>query len=224
MGAGGVRGVFFDRDGTLVDSLGVVVDCYRRAIVEFEGPDRSADQIFASFSIGLARAMLSELIGRPVGDMAVVRYESLLADRCDEIRPYQGIRDAVARLGRSLPFTVFTAADTSAANIILGATGLSPFFASVVGADLVASTQPAPDRLVEAARRLGLDRAEVAYVGDGPSDFATARSLRCAGDRCGLGASARSRERRRSRGRRSRALGHAAPRAGRRFARAVAVR
>ena len=144
MGAGGVRGVFFDRDGTLVDSLGVVVDCYRRAIVEFEGPDRSADQIFASFSIGLARAMLSELIGRPVGDMAVVRYESLLADRCDEIRPYQGIRDAVARLGRSLPFTVFTAADTSAANIIIGATGLSPFFASVVGADLVASTQAAP--------------------------------------------------------------------------------
>jgi phosphoglycolate phosphatase-like HAD superfamily hydrolase len=208
-------------DGTLVDSLGVVVDRYRRAIVEFEGPDRSADQIFASFSIGPARAMLSELIGRPVGDMAVVRYESLLADRCDEIRPYQGIRDAVARLGRSLRFAVFTAADTSAANIILGATGLSPFFASVVGADLVASAACA-DRLVEAARRLGLDPAEVAYVGHGPSDFATARSLRCAGDGCGLGASARSRERRRSRGRRSRALGHAAPRAGRRFARAVA--
>ena len=176
MGARSVAGVVFDMDGTLVDSLDIVVEGYRRVVREFDGPDHTPNEILASFSIGPARSMLAHLIGRPLGDAAVARYESLLAERASEIRPFPGIEDAVARLAGSLPLAVFTAANTRSATIILEATGLSSSFAAVVGADLVGHTKPAPDGLIEAARRLGLDPAQVVYVGDGPSDVATARA------------------------------------------------
>jgi HAD superfamily hydrolase (TIGR01549 family) len=171
-----VAAVVFDVDGTLVDSLDIVVDCYRRIVRELDGSDRSTDEILAAFSIGPARAMLAYVIGRPVGEDAVTRYEALLRDRCDEIRPFPGVADAIARLAETLPLAIFTAADTGAAEITLGATGLRSSFAHVVGADEVRRTKPAPDGLIEAARRLGLGPADVAYVGDSPSDAITARA------------------------------------------------
>lgn len=169
-------GVVFDMDGTLVDSLGVVIDCYRKTVREHDGTDRSPEEVVAAFSIGPARAMLSHMIGPQTADVAVARYHALLLERCGEIAPYPGIREAVATVAERLPVAVFTGADTRAANIILEATGLRSSFAAVVGGDLVARSKPAPDGVIEAAGRLGLAPAAVAYVGDGPADVATARA------------------------------------------------
>jgi phosphoglycolate phosphatase-like HAD superfamily hydrolase len=50
-----VAGVVFDMDGTLVDSLGVALECYRRVVLEFGWPDRTHDEILAAFPVGPAR-------------------------------------------------------------------------------------------------------------------------------------------------------------------------
>jgi phosphoglycolate phosphatase-like HAD superfamily hydrolase len=171
-----IDAVVFDLDGTLVDSLDTVLECYRLAIVELGGPDLDPASILSSFSLGPAARMLAVLIGAPVGPQAVRAYEAHLAARVDAIRPYPGVVEMLARLGSTYPLGVFTAADTTAAELILGASRLRPRFRAVVGADRVARTKPEPDGLLEIARILGTDVARIAYVGDGPADVASARA------------------------------------------------
>jgi phosphoglycolate phosphatase-like HAD superfamily hydrolase len=120
--------------------------------------------------------MLSTLIGHDLGPDPIVWYEARLATECDRVLAYEGIGEAVSSLVTSVPLGVFTAADTSAAELLLTATGLRPSLGPVVGADLVARPKPWPDGLVAVCDRLGVAASDVAYVGDGPSDVEVARS------------------------------------------------
>ena len=173
--AGGPDAIAFDLDGTLVDSLPIVLECYRLAIVELGGRDRSPDEILASFSIGPASVMLAELIGRPVGTEAVACSESHLAVRASGISVYEGIVPTLSALHPHVPLGVLTAADTSAADIVLRSVGLRPFFDVVIGGDRV-RPKPDPHGLLLACDALGVAPSHAAYVGDGPADMATARA------------------------------------------------
>jgi phosphoglycolate phosphatase-like HAD superfamily hydrolase len=144
-------------------------------VLAFGGADLSPVRILDAFAIGPARAMLESLIGRPVGVEAVAWYEQALAAEANGVAVYDRVRETVISLSDRLPLGVFTAADTSAAELLLGATGLRSAIGPVLGADLATHPKPAPDGLVEVCARLGLPPTEVAYVGDGPADIEVAR-------------------------------------------------
>lgn len=165
----------FDMDGTLLDSLPVVVDCYRRAVLEFGGPDLSSDEILAAFAIGPAATMLEALIGEAVGTEAIAWYESQLAAGVEGVGVYTGVEETLVSLSARLPLGVFTAADTSAAELLLTATGLRPTLGPVLGGDRAARPKPAPDGLIALCDELGVPPSEVANVGDGPADIRVAR-------------------------------------------------
>jgi phosphoglycolate phosphatase/AHBA synthesis associated protein len=171
-----VHAVVFDMDGTLLDSLPVVLECYRTTIVEFGGPSITRDDVLSSFAIGPAAVMLETLIGRPVGQEAVACYERHLSAGLESVTPYPGIPEALEPLSEALPLGVFTAADTSAAELLLGATGLREAIGPVIGADRVARSKPAPDGVLAVCAMLGLPPTNAAYVGDGPADVPAARA------------------------------------------------
>ena len=171
-----IAAIVFDMDGTLLDSLHVVVECYRRTVLELGDRDPGDQEILDAFAHGPAATMLTNLIGRPVGSAGVHRYEELLRERAPEVRPYDGIVDALRLLAGTVPLGVFTAADTSAAELLLRAAGLRDHLDVVIGADGVDRPKPAPDGLLAACERLGVAPSDAAYVGDGPSDVAVARS------------------------------------------------
>ena len=171
-----VRAVVFDMDGTLLDSLPVVLECYRTTVIELGGPSLTVDDVLSSFAIGPAAVMLATLIGRPVGPEAVTRYEQHLAAAVHRVAPYPGIPETLAALAGALPMGVFTAADTSAAELLLAATGLRDTIGPVIGGDRAPRPKPASDGLLAACAMLDVPPASAAYVGDGPSDVHVARS------------------------------------------------
>jgi HAD superfamily hydrolase (TIGR01549 family) len=182
-----IAALVFDLDGTLLDSLAVQLESYRRAILDSGGRDHSHEEILRSFPLGSAALMLEALIERPVGAQAVTRYEAHLRERSVRVRPYAGIPEALRELSAKYRLGVFTAANTSAAEVLLETTGLESFFEVVVGADRTARIKPAPDGLLLACRALGTQPSDVAYVGDGPSDMAVARACGALGVAAGWG-------------------------------------
>lgn len=174
-------------DGTLLDSLAVQLESYRFAIVELGGRDCSHEEILDSFTIGPAAIMLEAMIERPVGAQAVTRYEAHLRERAADVRPYAGVSAALRELATRFRLGVFTAAETSAAEILLAVTGLRSFFEVVIGADRVGRTKPAPDGLLLACEALDIRPPDAAYVGYGPSDMAVARACGALGVAAGWG-------------------------------------
>ncbi|MEA2521747.1 MAG: hypothetical protein QOI81_1393 [Actinomycetota bacterium] len=166
----------FDMDGTLLDSLPVQLESYRRAIVGSGGRDYSDAEILEAFHTGSAAVMLEALIGLPVGAEAVDRYEAYLRANAADVSAYPGISTALTDLSGNFRLGVFTAADTSAAETLLAATGLRSSFDVVIGADKVERTKPAPDGLLLACEALGARATECAYIGDAPVDVQVARA------------------------------------------------
>lgn len=171
-----ILAVVFDMDGTLLDSLPAQLESYRLAIVGSGGRDHSHAEILDAFSVGSAEVMLESLIGRRVGADAVARYEAHLRAHTASIAPYPGIVGALGELSTRFRLAVFTAAHTSAAEMLLAATSLRSFFDVVIGADRIGRTKPAPDGLLLTCDALGVRATDVAYVGDAASDVLVARS------------------------------------------------
>jgi HAD superfamily hydrolase (TIGR01509 family) len=170
-----VRAVFFDLDGTLVDSRTIVPDTYV-AVVERFGGRASREQVVAAYGAGAFDAVLAQLLGREPPAGAREHYLRELASRAGSVTLYPGVGRVVERLSARFPLCVYSGASAKAVGILLEPTGLRPLFRVVLGGDEVARPKPDPEGLRVLAERLGLDTREVAYVGDAARDAEAARA------------------------------------------------
>jgi HAD superfamily hydrolase (TIGR01549 family) len=170
-----VAAVVWDMDGTLFDSSSVVPGAFIAALRTSGTANVSAEQVIAAYGLGPPAVLLAHFLGRQATDAEVDRYHRELEGAARATAVYPGVPQALDALRPRLRLAVFTGASRRAANILLGATGLSHYFDEVVGGDEVARAKPAPDGLLETCRRLAILPEEAAYVGDAPVDLEAAR-------------------------------------------------
>src|SRR5689334_10479437 len=164
--------VVFDLDGTLVDSMTIVPAVYVDTIRALGGPAVTPERVVAAWHIGTTPVVLAQFLGRAVTDSDLACYRRHFETAAARVRPFAGIpgllddlRRAGCRLG------IYTAATRSTTALVLAGTGLDRRFAVVVGGDDVRDAKPAPEGLRRACRRLGVDVADAAYVGDAAVDL-----------------------------------------------------
>lgn len=180
-----MKGVVFDLDGTLVDTVPTILSAYAETIRALGGPAVTPDDVLASFHVGPTAVLLEHFLGRPVSRDDVERYFDAYEATVAGLRPFPGVKELVSELEGNYPLGVCTTATRRITDAVLEETGLGPAFDAVVCGDEVARPKPAPEPLEAVCRGFGVRPAEVAFVGDSPADLECAAAAGALGVRAG---------------------------------------
>jgi len=163
------RAVVFDLDGTLLDSLPLVLEAIRHALEPFGGSPTM--DIFARLG-GPPERFLADLLPDPVHvPEALQRLVAFHRRNHHLIQPYAGATDTLRDLrARRVPAGIWTGRDRASTRTLLAEHGLEGIVAEVVCGDDLPSHKPDPAGLLALVARLGCAPAEVLLVGDADVD------------------------------------------------------
>jgi HAD superfamily hydrolase (TIGR01549 family) len=175
--SGQLSAVVFDLDGTLVDTMRLILNTYVDTISLLGRPNVTTDDILAKFHVGPTPTLLEHFLGRPISADDMECYHAAYEQAIAGLQPFPGVVDMLEQLSRAgYRLGLFTSATRRAATRVLARARLDRYFAAVVGGDEVVHPKPAPDGLELVCRRLGVRPNEAAYVGDALVDLECAIS------------------------------------------------
>ena len=185
MDARSFRLLVFDWDGTLMDSIGTIVDCTLAAFDGLEEVERPAPaQIRECIGLGLVETMQRHF---PDWDEAlsarlVDNYRRLWrSEYKDRVALFPGSFAIVEELhAAGYLLGVATAKGRAGLERELDATGLRPFFHATRTVD-EAPSKPAPGMLFGLFDELGVGAGEAVMIGDTSFDLEMAGNAGCAG-------------------------------------------
>jgi len=168
-----LRGVIFDLDGTLADTLPLAISAFRRAIEPLAGRTLTDAEIIAQFGPseeGVIRALAPDHYQAALADY-LRHYEALHGMAPS---PFPDMRGLLAGLkARGVRLGLVTGKGAKSTRLSLHRLGLEDMFEAVETGD------PAGPRKAESIRRVlagwELDPAQAVYVGDAPTDVTAAR-------------------------------------------------
>ncbi|HVH67530.1 MAG TPA: HAD-IA family hydrolase [Gemmatimonadales bacterium] len=168
----------FDLDGTLIDSIELILRSYRHTLRTHRG-EEPPDHVWMD---GLGTPLwvqFRHFTDDPVEiDAMVATYRAYnLAHHDELVRPYDGVVDAVRALrrpGRTLGLV--TSKMRSGALRGLRRAGLEDAFDVVVGADEVTHPKPHPEPVLTALVRLEAAPGAAVFIGDSRHDLECGRA------------------------------------------------
>jgi phosphoglycolate phosphatase len=192
-----MRGVLFDKDGTLLDFEASWSGVYRELCLDLADGDAAVAQSMLVAG-GLDPATGRFRSGGPLAagnTIDIVRIwfpglsyaaERAMIERIDRVFhmngikcsvPVPGLRETLATLAdEGYAMGVATSDGTASARAALAALGLSDFFPHVFGYDSVKNPKPAPDIVRAFSKATRLKASDIVVIGDNPHDIEMARS------------------------------------------------
>jgi phosphoglycolate phosphatase len=185
MAARNFRLLVFDWDGTLMDSIGTIVDCTLAAFEGIEAVERPApEEIRECIGLGLVETMQRHFPDwdEALSSRLVDNYRRLWrSDYKDRVALFPGSFEIVAELhAAGYLLGVATAKGRAGLERELDATGLRPYFHATRTVD-EAPSKPAPGMLLGLFDELGVAAAEALMIGDTSFDLEMAGNAGCPG-------------------------------------------
>jgi pyrophosphatase PpaX len=168
--------VLFDLDGTVVDSGAIILASMRHATREVLGAEYRDEELLQAVGGPGLEAQFAVFSPDQVDELVRV-YRAHNEPLHDGLEACVGMEDVIVRLheeGRRLG--VVTAKRRATVDLAFARVPLAHLFDTVVGGDETERHKPDPEPLLLAAKRLGVDPATAAYVGDSPFDIRAAKA------------------------------------------------
>ena len=169
--------VLFDLDGTLIDSIDLIVNSARHAFEKCGHPMPTREEWIADLGLPL-RTMFGRFIAdESMMEQLVAGYrEYQLANHDRLVRPYEEVASTLEALhGRGYELAVVTSKSEPLAKRGLAHVGLEGFFDVIVGLESCTRHKPDPEPVRTALDRLGIGPEAAAFVGDSPHDMVAGR-------------------------------------------------
>ncbi|MGH9174241.1 MAG: HAD family hydrolase [Vicinamibacterales bacterium] len=169
-----LKGMIFDLDGTLADTIPVCCAAFRDVMIRQTGTEYSDVEIMARFGPS-EEGIFQQLAGDAWRDCLADYLMTYEREHAACAEPFPGVPEMLELLAeRALPVAIVTGKGADSAAISLRALGLDRHFTIVESGSPNGSVKPASIRRI--VGRWGVDPATVAYVGDAPNDIDEARS------------------------------------------------
>lgn len=170
-----LEALIFDLDGTLADTLPVVVEAFQKTFVDFGLPVRSQSEIFSCFGPtedGVVKAMFGDVSARAI-PVFYENYQRLLAFG---VSPFPNMRSLLsASRVKGYRLAVVTGKSELGAAMTLDALGLADVFELIRGGSEDGIVKRAA--MMEILGVWNMTPAAAAYVGDHPIDVLEARAV-----------------------------------------------
>ncbi|MBE0416326.1 MAG: HAD-IA family hydrolase [Coriobacteriia bacterium] len=171
---GRVRALLFDLDGTLIDTVALILSSFRHATNEVLGSPLPDEVLMRNVGVPLA-VQMREFAPEHADELLRVYREHNSRIHDDMVAEYPGTRETLEELaGHGFPMGVVTSKGTPMTRRGLDAFGLGRFFEVVVTSDDVEIFKPEPHPLLRAAELIGVPAEECLYLGDSPHDMSAA--------------------------------------------------
>jgi beta-phosphoglucomutase-like phosphatase (HAD superfamily) len=167
----GVKGLIFDLDGTLVDSMPLHYDGWKKACDRFGA---HIDPEFLKFHTGSPGWAIAAAIIDKSGLNGNVTVEQIMKVKLEEfykvqhlIKPIDPVADLVRKYYGKLPMAVGTGGHREAVERTLQVTGMRKYFDIVVTANDVEKHKPFPDTFLKCAVMMKVDPRFIEVFEDG---------------------------------------------------------
>lgn len=165
--------VLFDLDGTLIDSIGLLLASVRHAFEGFEGRSPTEEEWVAGIGTPLAKQLkvycgTDEQLASVTG-----RYRTYQRAAHDQLTTaFHGTLEVLGGLAAAgHPMGIVTSKSNEMMDRALDLTGIAPYMATRIGADSCTTHKPDPFPVRMALGELGYEASEAVFVGDSPHDI-----------------------------------------------------
>jgi len=163
-------GILWDLDGTLLDTLEDLADGVNYALAWFGYPERTLEEVRRFVGNG-ARRLIDQAVPEGADPAPVFEtFRVYYAANCQiKTRPYDGIPEALAELGKKYPMAVVSNKPDVAVKPLC-----AQYFPGIYarGESEDCPRKPAPDMVFKAMAEIGVEAC--VYVGDSEVDVITA--------------------------------------------------
>lgn len=175
-----IRGLIFDLDGTLADSMPLSFRAWQNALSRY---DASIDSSVLKPFLGAPGIRIAEEILRVTNLSAEVPVKEIVESKQEEyhklqhlILPIEPVMDIVRRYHGILPMAVGTGGHRETSLKTLEIIGAKNYFDIIVSSGDVTNPKPDPETFLRCAELMGVEPAFIEVFEDGEMGFQAARS------------------------------------------------
>lgn len=166
--------VLFDLDGTLIDSIGLLLECVHHT---FEGrlPAPTDEEWIAGIGTPLRKQLAEYTTTDDEIEELTQRYRNFQREHHDRLTwAFPGVIETLQELERrGNPMGVVTSKSNEMMDRGLAYVGAIDFMKTRIGMDSCTVHKPEPEPVLVALRELGYQPHEALFIGDSPHDIAS---------------------------------------------------